>query len=117
MKKSFLNKWVIFIPLFAAVCFSSCKKEDTPDPVIQVVDQPFTMTSDTHPRINPFAAKQLEEQPSMYGYANAAGGGTGDATDRGAIRKALYPSFSKMILTNFVKLMTGLKFLYQSTAV
>jgi hypothetical protein len=85
MKKSFLNKWVIFMPLLAAVCFSACKKEKDDKPT-QVVNQPFKMESTTHPRINPFAPQQLKRQPVMYGYANAVGGGIGTATNMGEIR-------------------------------
>ncbi|MEJ5963450.1 hypothetical protein [Pedobacter immunditicola] len=85
MKTTFLNKWVIFVPLFAAVLFSACDKEENDDPV-RVVDQPFTMTSATHPRISPIAPKPLEGQPTMIAYANAAGSGTGTATEMGEIK-------------------------------
>lgn len=85
MKTTFLNKWVIFIPLLAAVLFSSCKKDENDDPD-RVVEKQFTMTSDTHPRISPIVPRPLEGQPTMKAYANAAGWGTGTATDMGDIK-------------------------------
>ena len=86
MKTTFLNKWVIFIPLLAAVLFSACKKDDKNDDSDRVIDKAFTMTSDTHPRINPITPKPLEGQPTMIAYANAAGWGAGTATDMGNIK-------------------------------
>ena len=93
MKRSFLNKWVIFLPLLAAVTLSSCEKEaenkvvqTLPDEVLHAVEQPFKMTSDTRPRINPFQPKPLKGHPGMLAYANAVGGGTGEATHMGKIR-------------------------------
>ncbi len=87
MKKSFLNKWVIFMPLFAAVCFSACDKEGSrdPNPVPQVTNKAFKMTSATHPRINPIAPVKLEAPAGMTAYANAAGSGKGVATDMDSI--------------------------------
>ena len=85
MKTTFLNKWVIFIPLFAAVLFSACKKNENNNSD-RVIDKPFTMTSDTHPRISPITPKPMEGQPMLMAYANAAGGGKGTATDMGEIK-------------------------------
>ncbi|HUH33639.1 MAG TPA: hypothetical protein VLZ28_06770 [Daejeonella sp.] len=91
--KKYLNKWVIFLPLCAAVILSSCEKEvsdnkiqSSPDEISHAVDKPFKMTSDTYPRINPIKAMELSNRPGMTAYANAGGGGVGNATHIGKIR-------------------------------
>ena len=90
-----MNKWVIFVPLLAAVTFSACEKEvrDTPSPaelaqtshaVSQAVERPFKMNSETWYRISPLSTTtDLTDPPGMKGYANAAGRGTGNATQMG----------------------------------
>ena len=85
MKTTSLNKWVIFIPLFVAVLFSACKKDENDDSGL-VVDKPFTMTSTTHPRVHPVTPASLALEPLLIGYANVAGSGTGTATDIGEIK-------------------------------
>ena len=95
MKKTFLNKWVIFMPLVAAVCFSACKKEVADSPTVSTVAhksshhdkyRPFKMSSETFPRINPIAPFDLKEPAGMKGYANAVGWGKGNATYMGKIK-------------------------------
>ena len=95
MKKTFLSRWVILIPLFAVVGFSSCKKEgvDTAVAVEQSsleknsksVTKPFKVRTDTWYRINPVDPKPISGHPGQLGFVNLPGGGSGNATEMGNI--------------------------------
>ena len=96
MNKSFLNQWLITIPVMAAIFFSSCQKEIADNSDInaqtvttqersQAVTRPFKMHSETWYRINPIIPMPLIDIPGQIAFANVPGGGIGNATHMGKI--------------------------------